>query len=263
MKDVSQEEWRDECPAPQNVFIVTCPNGAKMVTWCPSSICLIVEKKSQKRRRMTAADSCPTMDNIQVCPCPDETTLPPLQTHEDPPDGRSLDTFSLWFLPFLKKLQLVTFSGSSSSSSSQSRVRLVFDGRWSASSGERTSVFALIRAARALISELTYIFCRIFLLNLFKSDIDDCKSTTATGSRYLQTKLGHRLSCSLSTVISLRTLGPAVVTHLQCSSTSWTPGDPSVQPWFWLIFRFSERLCGLCCQQLPGMFVMKLLAYEL
>lgn len=55
------------------------------------AVCLIVEKKSQKRRRMTAVDSCPTMDNVQVCP----PSPPPLQTLEDQPDGRSLDTFSL------------------------------------------------------------------------------------------------------------------------------------------------------------------------
>lgn len=72
MKDVSQEERREE----KTTFKVGWRQVSSSTTWsyCYKwnkemiTICLIVEKKSQKRRRMTAVDSCPTMDNVQVCP---------------------------------------------------------------------------------------------------------------------------------------------------------------------------------------------------
>lgn len=158
MKDVSQEERREE----KTTFKVGWRQVSSSTTcfYCYMSkrnkddhMMSIInllncwEEKSEKKN-----DSCGQLSKHGQHPGASTSWLDN-SSSSSPDSWRStrweiLDTFSLWFLPFLKKLQLVTFSGSSSSSSFQSRVWLLFDGRWSASSDERTSVFALIRAAR-------------------------------------------------------------------------------------------------------------------
>lgn len=201
----------------------------RMITWRPSSICW--EEKSEKKHPCPAVDSCPTWTTSRC----GHVLIRQLLLLPDSWRSTRWETFRYIFsliFAFSEEITARNFL----------RFFIFFILSVSRLTAFRWKMISLIRwkdfcfcfdphQQRALISEtspdITHIFCGILLLSLFKSDTNDCKSTTARGSFHLQTKpVGRRLSCSLSTVISVKTLRPAVVTHLQCFSTSWAPGDP-------------------------------------